>query len=181
MAGITTAGGFGRLVFVIDGDRADVAISRTAQFISDWRPFWRDAAAPKFFADVQRNFETQGAYVGGWQALSPRYAAWKARHYPNKPILQRKGELLASMTPGAPGNVLRITEKAAEFGTSVSHAKYHQGSTPGRGIIPRRRILFLPANASEGYGRLLQRWIRDRINEGIGSTGGPARTASRYL
>jgi phage gpG-like protein len=175
------AGGIVRLTLMVGDQRADVAVSRLGQFIRDWRPFWRDYAAPKFFADVQRNFETQGAYVGGWQPLSTRYAAWKAKHFPGKPILVRRGALKASLEQGGAGNVSRVTEKAAEFGTSIGYAKYHQGETPGKGIIPRRRILFVPTNASEGYGRLMQRYIRDQIELGAGSTGGGARTVSRFL
>src|SRR5512132_1125407 len=44
-----------------------------------------------------KNFSSQGSELGEpWQALSPKYAAWKAKRYPGKGILERTGEMRKS-------------------------------------------------------------------------------------
>lgn len=167
MAGITTGGSIGavRLTFVLDGgERIDVGLSRLRANIQDWQPFFRDYVAPRFFGDVIRNFETEGGYVGGWAPLSPRYAAWKAKRYPGKGILQRTGRMINSLRwGGSPGPemVFRMTPREAELGTSVPYAASHQRGT---GRLPRRQMLFFAKGASQGYGRLLQLFVEDVIS-----------------
>lgn len=151
--------------------------------LSDFTPFWRDYAAPKFFDDVQRNFETEGSYVGGWKPLNPAYARWKATHYPGKPILQRSERLRRSLEWSGgqvgPGGVARFSERSAEFGTSVPHGRRHQD---GAGRLPQRRIIFLPQSAGESYARLLQRYVADvRLNARRAATRAATDTRVRNI
>jgi phage gpG-like protein len=166
MAGISPGAiGAIRLRFEVEGrEPAIVEMDRLRAAIEDWKPFFRDYVAPKFFRDVERNFETEGGYVGGWAPLSPIYAKWKATHYPGRPILQRKGRLFRSLQFAngnvGPGGVARITNTGAELGTSVPYGRFHQRGT---GRMPPRRIVFLPTDAKQSYGRLLQQFVQDVI------------------
>jgi phage gpG-like protein len=161
-ATITADAGLVRLTFAIDGyERVSVGLSRWAQQVQDFRPFWRTVVAPWFFEQIQQNFRREGAPVGGWRPLSPRYAAWKAKHYPGKTILRRTDRLIQSLiwtgaTLGLRGDrVAEFSATGAVFGTRVPYARPHQF---GAGRLPQRRILYLPPNASRTLGRLLHRW-----------------------
>jgi len=102
-------------------------------------------------------FRTQGRYSGGWEALSPRYAARKARKYPGAKILHADGTLEASLTrDGARGAVREITRDSLTYGTTVEYAKYHQ---LGTSVMPRRRPLELTANKRRQYTRALLRYL----------------------
>ena len=93
------------------------------------------------FLDAERRqFASQGAYgSGGWAPLSPKYARWKARHYPGKPILRRTDELFRSLTVGPQVRIAR--PRLLVLGSAVSHGVYH---TRGEGNLPRRRPVELP-------------------------------------
>jgi phage gpG-like protein len=140
--------------------KVDVALARFAEGISDFIPFWRDHVAPLFFDRAQRNFETQGGFAGGWAPLSPAYAAWKAQHYGSKPILQREGSLVQSLTWNngqvGPKGIARFEKTRAELGTSVTYALAHQDPRAGS-HLPKRQIIVLPG--SDTMGRLLHKFL----------------------
>lgn len=157
---VSGPGGSVRLTFeIVGGERLDVTLSRFGQEVSDWRPFFREEVAPKFFETLQSNLAGQGSYVGGYAPLSEPYGSWKAQHYPGKTILRREDQIYNSLTwsggPG-PGGVYRDSPSSVEMGTSVPHAGPHQ---VGSGRLPVRKIVFLPVGASESYGRLAHRWV----------------------
>lgn len=161
----STAQGPIRLTVEVEGyEKIDVGLSRLGRDVTDWRPFWIDHFAPQFFGDAMRNIEASGRYVGGWPPLSPGYAAWKSARYPGKPIMVLHGALKESFTwrgdhPGA-GGVFRATANAAEMGSGVLYAQKHQ---TGQGDLPQRRLIFLAS--SQTYGRLLQRYLVERVRE----------------
>jgi phage gpG-like protein len=64
----------------------------------DMRPVWPKVSL--VFDRMERDqFVGQGVgSAGGWKALSPAYAKWKAVHFPGKPILFRTGDLVRSLT-----------------------------------------------------------------------------------
>lgn len=133
MAAITkTATGGIRLQMSVPGAKSvDVELSRFGEAISDFRPFFRDYAAPLIFERIQENFDTEGArWVGRWSPLSPAYKLWKVKQVGPKPILQFSGRLKNSLTwngtSAGPEGIARITETRAEFGTSVPYAIAHQ-------------------------------------------------------
>ncbi len=157
--------------FSIDGiDVASVRLSRWAASLGDLRRFWREYVAPKLWRDVEGNLESEGGGVGGWVPLSPRYAAWKARRYPGKRILEREGRLFRSLVianDGAtvgPEGVLEMNAQAMIYGTTVPYARYHQrgGSKPGR--PPARRFLFMPPGSSETFGRMLHAFAAEEAD-----------------
>ncbi len=156
------------LTFSVPGaERVKVGLDRFHEGLRDFRPFWRDYAFPLLAERTQRNFETQGGFVGGWPPLSASYAAWKAKHYPGKPILRREDTLMNSLTwsgaPG-PGGIATADESRAEWGTTVPYGIFHQR---GGGHLPKRQVLAIPE--SETWGRLLQRFLVDqRKRAGLG-------------
>lgn len=64
--------------------------------VTDLKPFWREAFAPYYFKLLQDRFAlggmqrtSEGLFLAGtsWKPLSPKYRAWKNKHYPGQPIL----------------------------------------------------------------------------------------------
>lgn len=146
-----------RLKVTIDDDKLELVVRNVVGRFSDFRRFWADFFAPQFFADIQKNFETEGRLVGGWRALSPGYAAWKLRHYGPKPILVRTGALKASLMPRGRGNILRVFKSRGEFGSVLPYLTKHQ-----RGIgVPRRQVLFF--KSTRIYNRLLAQWVKEEM------------------
>lgn len=72
-----------------------------------------------------------GAYEGNppFAPLSSRYAKWKARRYPNAPILTRSGRLRASLASATNDSIADATQDALTYGTRVPYAVYHQFGT----------------------------------------------------
>jgi phage gpG-like protein len=61
--------------------------------------------------------------------LSPRYARYKAKRYPNAPILVRTGRLFRSLTTNTDDTIADIQPDHLTFGTRVPYALYHQLGT----------------------------------------------------
>ncbi|MEO8483330.1 MAG: hypothetical protein ABI634_14045 [Acidobacteriota bacterium] len=157
-----------RLQMSIDGDVADVALVRLRGSLEDLTDFWRRYAAPKLYRDIADNFDSEGGGVGGWAPLSEDYAAWKAKHFPGRPILVRTGALKESLTfdgtsPG-PEGIFDAGKGGLVIGTKLSYGKYHQRPTKS-GRPPQRRFLFLLRNASETLGRLLHAYSVDQAKK----------------
>ena len=136
----------------------DVQLERTlARFdanVDDMTPAW-EAMADEFAAIERRQFATQGRYAsGGWAPLSPRYAAWKARHYPGKPILQREGDLVESLTR-RPFGIEVITPDTMVVGSDVEYGRYHQH---GDGL-PRRRPVELRESDRRKLTKIAHRYL----------------------
>ena len=105
------------------------AFSRFGDAVKDLTPFW-PTIADDFRELEEKQFDTQGGSgSGGWTALSPAYATWKARHYPGKGILVRTGALRSSLTTGGAGHIEKKSADRLEIGTSVPYAIYHQKGT----------------------------------------------------
>lgn len=133
-------------------DRTLVGLTRN---VSDARPAWL-VLARRFTTNNVRQFASEGAYAsGGWAPLSPRYAAWKARHYPGRKILARTGRLRRSLTR-RPFGVERISADSMVLGTDVPYAVYHQRGTR---FMPRRRPVELPESERREWVKVLQRFI----------------------
>lgn len=163
-------------VNVLGAEKIDFALSRFGENVRDMRPFWIDVFAPQFFADQRENFETFGGKVGGWPPLSPRYAAYKSKVRPGRPLMVFDGWLKTSLTSkGGPIGAVR-NERFSVFkpmaqslliGSSAPYAKAHQ---LGLGRLPQRRIIWL--NSSAVYGRLAHKWaVRQGQKAGISNAG----------
>lgn len=104
--------------------------------IADWREFWVTVFIPRYLEKVQQNFQTQGELSGrraGWPDLSPRYAAWKSRHFPGRLILERTRRLRTSLGlsgVGGSDSVLQVRPTSLRLGTRVPYARYHTFERP---------------------------------------------------
>lgn len=79
-------------------------------------------------------FASRGSFLGQpWPALSPRYAAQKARRYPGRPPLIRTGAMQRSFTKG-------VEDMSVTIGNSDFKFPYHQSSAPHT-KVPRRVML----------------------------------------
>lgn len=107
----------------------------------------------KYYSSVA--FASQGGVFGAkWPALSPRYAARKARQYPGRGILVRSGgqdSMQNSFT-------YKATNTSVEMGNDAKQFVYHQSSAP-RKVIPRRRMI--------GVNEPIKRIIRSAISNDI--------------
>jgi phage gpG-like protein len=114
-----------------------------------------EAIADRFVVAQRRQFASEGGYgSGGWSPLSPRYAAWKARHYPGKGILERTDELRRSLTEGPEVRIIQPHD--AWIGSTVGYGRYHQG---GDGV-PRRRPVEFPESERREWAKIVQRFLR---------------------
>jgi phage gpG-like protein len=144
-----------RITFTFYGEaQVDRTLANVELGAADARPAW-EVIADDFLASEARQFASQGAYAsGGWPPLSPKYAKWKALHYPGKPILRRTDELFESLTIGP---AIRITEpQLLVIGSDVDYGRYHQTGTDR---MPRRRPVELTENRRREWVRILQRFI----------------------
>lgn len=133
----------------------DRTLARLGEHIGDARPAWR-ALATRFGVLNAAQFATEGLTgSGGWQALSPDYAAWKARHYPGRPILERTGDLKRSLTR-RPFGVEVLEDRFMVLGSDVDYGRYHQAGGPR---LPQRRPVELPESERREWARILQRFV----------------------
>jgi hypothetical protein len=164
---------------VVGLNRVLARITAWREACSDLRPFWNEVLAPRYFALVQDGFalsglkrEANGQFVGGtrWAPLSPRYAAWKFKHFPGLPILTRSTELRESVrwtgSGLGPGGIWEPLEKSLRLGTSVRHASAHMKGRwyGGREVMPARRFMEAPDKAT--FAPLLKKHIRERAMAG---------------
>lgn len=164
------------------GVLGDTQVKRTladyAEAAEDMSPLW-EKLATSFQGIERRAFHSQGATsAGGWAALSPAYAAWKARAYPGKTILRRTDALYRSLTE-RPFGVEVIEPHLMRLGTDVKSDTgfdYPRAHQQGTARMPRRRPVVLTEADRRNWVRALQRYIKTAAGKhgraGVGS--GPA-------
>ena len=106
----------------------------------------------------KRQFDEQGTVETGgrWAPLSPRYARFKARVRPGRPLLVFDGDLRREMTVPEKG-IYDVWRTGMTVGTDLPHAQYHQNGTPN---MPARPIMGTPRRQdTREFGKILQRWI----------------------
>ena len=146
-----------RFTFSVEGEtQIDRTLARFVDAVTDAVPLW-DKLADRFGALERRQFGTEGAYgSGGWVPLSPRYAAWKAAHYPGKPILEREGALKDSLTR-RPFGVEVLEPAFMVVGSGIPYGRFHQSGGPR---LPQRRPVELPESERRTWVRFIQRFIQ---------------------
>ena len=110
--------------------------------LGDLAPVYRGPIHNIFKTFIKAHFTSEGGYSGEkWAPLNPTYAAWKAKHYPGRGILQREGRLFDSLQGSGGDSIIRVTPTGAEFGTKVPYAVYHQAEDRGKAPFPRRAVI----------------------------------------
>jgi hypothetical protein len=120
----------------------DRGIARFADAVADYRPIW-PVIEDDFYALEKDQFKSEGAETGEkWAQLADSTLRQKEALYPGKPILERAGALVASLTdPGADGAVHIEARKQLTLGTTVAYALYHQTGTLK---MPARQEIRMP-------------------------------------
>ncbi|MAH45572.1 hypothetical protein CMI37_07070 [Candidatus Pacearchaeota archaeon] len=76
-----------------------------AALIDDFEPVFDDVVK-LFRSHENRQFRTQGKITGPrWPKLSKKYAKWKAKHFPGRPILVATGALRRALVKGGSGSI----------------------------------------------------------------------------
>ena len=135
----------------------DRGIARFADGLSDYRPVW-PIIEDDFYAQVKDQFKTEGEEGGEkWAPLSPATAGYKEAHFPGKPILERTGDLMRSLTNPNDPNTVRIEErKSLTLGTRIPYAIYHQTGTRK---MPARKEIQL----TEGFKRTTMHHVQQYL------------------
>ena len=135
------------------------------QIPDDWRNAW-EPMAEDFHAAEAQIFAEQGP---GYAPLRPRYAAWKAKHYPGMPILVRTGALELSLTdPTADGAIYEINPTSMELGTDLKTRDGHYTlgmlhQTGTRRGMPARPPVIIRPELQKKWNDRLAKWLRDEI------------------
>lgn len=157
----------------------DRGIARFADGVTDYRPIW-PVIEDDFFAQEKAQFETEGAEGGArWQELSGAYGEWKEAHYPGKPILERTGDLVRSLTVANDPNGVRIeARRTLTLGTQIPYAIYHQSVKPRR-VLPRRPEIQLTEPFKRGVMHHIQTYLVQMATQsGFRSGWTPTTTAT---
>lgn len=139
--------------------QVDRGIARFADAIADYRPVW-SVIEDEFYAEEKAQFASEGAEGGEkWAPLSPEYAGWKAVRYPGKPILQRTGSLMKSLTSPLDPNAVRVEgRKQLTLGSKLPYGIYHQSIEPRR-VLPRRPEIMLTKQFATASMRHIQAYL----------------------
>ena len=120
-----------------------LAFEDWAKEVKDWRRAWTDVR--KLFRNHERkHFDSEGTTTGPKFAklMGKTYPAWKSRHHPGLPILQRDKVLYDALVEGGRGSLFKRSRKSMEIGLKkfpngpgdlYTYAEAHQGED-GRGI-----------------------------------------------
>jgi phage gpG-like protein len=114
----------------------DRKLGRISGQVETLRPLW-ERFGKEFYAEGESLFN-----AAPWAPLSPAYEKAKRKKYGSKPLLRASDALFKSLTQqGAAGNVHRISDREAEFGSSDPKAVFHEFGT---GRMPARPPLAEP-------------------------------------
>lgn len=137
----------------------DVQLDRTlARYdaINDATALW-DVLASRFARLERAQFASEGAHAsGGWAPLSPRYAEWKADHYPGQTILRREDDLYRSLT-SRPLGIEILEPTFMVLGSDVDYGLFHQLGTDR---MPQRRPVELPESARRDWVKRIHRFLQ---------------------
>lgn len=103
-------------------------------------------------------FANRGATVNGgqrWQRLNDKYAAQKAKKYPGRPVLVRRGLMQKSFKYEAEPMSVTIYNTAPYF-------KYHQSSDT-RHVLPRRAMIGIYSRLGSDVSRVIAEVLAKKI------------------
>lgn len=125
-----TYGNAAQLSSMIDG------AARLADDISPALP----AVAARFHKQMERHFDQRGAAgpSGAWAPLSLDYAAWKAKKYPGKGILEATGAMRDALTSFGEGSYTLYGPNSVFIGSTLDYPTYHQTGTER---MPQRVVI----------------------------------------
>lgn len=127
--------------------------------LSDLSDYW-DTCKKIVIKSLQERFKSEN--WKRWAPLSPRYKAWKEKHYPGMPILQRTRALYKAATvEGADGNVYAKEAMWMSWGVDrvvIPWAAYVQDA-------PQERIwCALEDNQEKEIHKSFTLWLRKKLD-----------------
>jgi phage gpG-like protein len=112
-------------------------------------------SAKFILADVERNFESEGGLVGGWQPLAPSTVRGRIREgYGAHPILQKTGSLRKSFFSTVSNTRMEVTSRSPYYA-------FHQSRKP-RKKLPRRAMLVLTEYTRQNIVQEFNKYIRGK-------------------
>ena len=129
----------------------------------DLRTLW-PRYVPHLQGILRENFRSKRNFpVGGaWKPLSRSYAAWKAKHFPGKPLLVRTGRLLRSLA-NKTSDTIDIQEKTAfTYGFDADRIPYGVYHQDGLGRNPQRKFMYLDKSAVKTLAKETFMWIKSQ-------------------
>lgn len=140
----------------VDADETLERLEDIKEQTKDLRPVfrWAKSELEKTYA---ANIMASGLLAGGWDPLSPSYAAWKTARFPGAPIMVRGGRLFRSLSELNDSAINVINKTDAQFGTTVEYAKFHQYGTSK---MPKRKIVFEPRGFASDLGDKIAKYVK---------------------
>lgn len=109
---------------------------------------------------VAEQFDSEGraGQGGGWDELSPKYAAWKAKKFPGSPLLVRTSRMVSGLVSSLAPTALRSKDQTRmEYGTrGVEYASFHQFGT--------RKM---PARPFMDFGKEIEPKLQEALEKGL--------------
>lgn len=109
-----------------------------------------------------QQFDSKGRHMKTpWRPLSARYAAYKARKWPSKPLMIRTTTLVKSLADrNSPWAIYRRRAKELVLGTRVPYATYHQD---GSGRMPKRPLFVVTPEIAQEWTEILRDDLEARL------------------
>ena len=139
-------------------DKLTQILTAVKHRVTDLRPAFRNIADN--FNQVEKEAFEQGGRKRKWRALSPAYAAWKAKKYPGRPILVRTGDLRDSLAGQTSNSVRKIKRKEMEMGTKLDYASYHDTGTSN---MPKRPPIDPKKSDTNEWVFIMRRYILEKL------------------
>lgn len=112
-------------VNIIGRTRISRALKGVEGILTDMKPILERIAAD-FYETMKKRFDAEGGFEGqpNWEPLSPGYRGAKEFQFPGTKILERSGDLRASITtPDSPYSIFNVTSDNLEIGSSLTVGK----------------------------------------------------------
>lgn len=135
--------------------KLDAALHRVEQGVSNLKPLW-EQMGHVFYAEEKKLFDAQP-----WTPLSEPYATRKRSIFGDKGILRASDALFLSLTEkGTEGNIHRVDDLNAEFGSDVPYGIFHQ---LGAGTLPKRDPMAEPD--VDEYKKIADEYLTELVNK----------------
>lgn len=115
-----------------------IKLAKFRRGITNLMPVW-PAIRDEFYKIEKKRFNTSNK--GRWKPLSPKYAAWKDKNYPGKPIMVRTGDLMRSLSSMTADTIYNPSKREVDLGTSKKYAIWNHFGVKGK--LPKRSLIAL--------------------------------------
>jgi hypothetical protein len=144
-------------------DKTEAALLKLTEDLKDLSPFFRNHFVPAYLQDMQLQFQTEGAFTGGWHGLTPEYEQWKRKHHPGALINQRTRRLVRSFSPGGRSKYLHLNIKprSVRIQSGLPYAVFVNQLRPI--LIPPRKL------DQKKYSKLLESYLNVVVKKVLGA------------